>query len=85
MTRRSVALIDERAGPVGSLFARGDGTEGCKKLKAHGGTTFAQDISAEVDGMPVSAQASGAIDFVLRPDQMPAKLETILRAFKKRH
>jgi len=34
-----------------------DGTEGCKHIKAKGGTTFAQDRSAEVDGMPLSAQA----------------------------
>jgi len=61
----------------------GDGTEGCKKLKAHGGTTFAQDMSAEVDGMPVSARASDCIDFVLPPDKMPAELERILSTFKK--
>lgn len=57
----------------------GDGTEGCKKLKARGGTTFAQDTSAEVDGMPVSARASGCIDFVLPPDKMPAALARLIR------
>jgi two-component system CheB/CheR fusion protein len=34
----------------------GDGTEGCKQIKAKGGTTFAQDISAEVADMPRSAR-----------------------------
>ena len=52
----------------------GDGTEGCKHIKAQGGTTFAQDMSAEVDGMPLSAQASGCIDFVLPPDKIPDAL-----------
>lgn len=33
----------------------GDGTEGCKHIKANGGKTFAQDMSAEVDFMPLSA------------------------------
>ena len=34
----------------------GDGTEGCKQIKANGGITFAQDISAEVPHMPLSAK-----------------------------
>ena len=45
----------------------GDGSEGCKQIKAKGGITFAQDGSAEVNGMPLSAQATGCIDFVLSP------------------
>ena len=49
----------------------GDGTEGCKHIKANGGKTFAQDMSAEVEGMPLSAQASGCVDFVLPPDKIP--------------
>jgi chemotaxis response regulator CheB len=57
----------------------GDGTEGCKHIKAQGGTTFAQDMSAEVDGMPLSAQASGCIDFVLPPDKIPAELQRLVR------
>lgn len=43
----------------------GDGTEGCKRIKAKGGTTFAQDMSAEVPDMPLSALAAGCVDFVL--------------------
>src|ERR1035437_7454525 len=42
-----------------------DGTEGCKHIKAQGGKSLAQDMAAEVDGRPLSAQASGCIDFVL--------------------
>ena len=58
----------------------GDGTEGCKHIKANGGTTFAQDMSAEVDGMPLSAQASGCIDFVLPPRKIPDALQRLVRA-----
>ena len=52
----------------------GDGTEGCKHIKAHGGKTFAQDMSAEVDFMPLSAQASGCADFVMPLNRIPDKL-----------
>jgi two-component system CheB/CheR fusion protein len=61
----------------------GDGTEGCKRIKAEGGTTFAQDMSAEVDGMPLSAQASGCVDFVLPPGKIPAELLKISKHFHK--
>jgi len=56
-----------------------DGTEGCRRIKANGGTTFAQDLSAEVDGMPRNAKASGCIDFVLPPD----KISDALRRLKQ--
>jgi two-component system CheB/CheR fusion protein len=55
----------------------GDGTEGCKHIKAQGGTTFAQDQSAEVDGMPLSVQASSCVDFVLPPDKIAEELAKI--------
>jgi len=57
----------------------GDGTEGCRHIKAKGGTAFAQDTSAEVSGMPLSAQASGCIDFVLPPGKMPDELQRLVR------
>jgi chemotaxis response regulator CheB len=56
----------------------GDGTDGCKHIKAKGGTTFAQDMSAEVDDMPLSAQASGCVDFVLPPDKIPDELQRLV-------
>jgi chemotaxis response regulator CheB len=56
----------------------GDGTDGCKHIKAKGGTTFAQDMSAEVDGMPRSAQASGCVDHVLPPDKIPDELQRLI-------
>ncbi len=52
----------------------GDGTAGCMQIKEHGGTTFAQDLSAEVDSMPLSARASGCVDFVLAPAEIAARL-----------
>jgi chemotaxis response regulator CheB len=55
----------------------GDGTAGCEHIKVKGGTTFAQDMSAEVNDMPLSAQASGYIDFVLPPDKIPEELAKI--------
>ena len=69
--------MGERA--VGIVFSGydGDGAQGCKRIKAAGGTTFAQDTSAEVSGMPLSAQATGCVDFVLSPDKIPAELDKL--------
>lgn len=68
---------------VGIVFSGydGDGAEGCQSIKAAGGTTFAQDISAEVSGMPVSARATGSVDFVLPPDKIPAELQKMTTRF----
>lgn len=52
----------------------GDGALGCKKIKEKGGTTFAQDTSAEVDQMPLAAQATGCVDFVMAPAAIAAAL-----------
>ena len=60
----------------------GDGTEGCKHIKANGGKTFAQDMSAEVDYMPLSAQAAGYADFVMPLDEIPDKLKNLAAALK---
>ena len=62
----------------------GDGTEGCKLIKANGGKTFAQDMSAEVDCMPLSAQASGYVDFVLPLANIPGKLKSLAAALELR-
>ena len=55
----------------------GDGTEGCRQIKAMGGTSFAQDASATVGGMPLSARLSGCVDFVLPPDRIAAELRRL--------
>jgi len=57
-----------------------DGTEGCKHIKAHGGNTFAQDRSAEIESMPLSAQDSGYVDFVMPLDKIPDKLKSLANA-----
>lgn len=65
---------------VGIVFSGylSDGAEGCKRIKAVGGTTFAQDTSAEISSMPLSAQATGCVDFVLSPDKIPAELDKLI-------
>ena len=65
---------------IGIIFSGygGDGTEGCKHIKAKGGATFAQDTSAEVGDMPLRAQASGFVDFVLPPDKIPDELQKLV-------
>ena len=60
----------------------GDGSEGCKHIKAHGGKIFTQDMSAEVDYMPLSAQDSGCVDFVMPLDKIPGKLKSLAAALK---
>ena len=64
---------------IGVVFSGydGDGAEGCRRIKAVGGTTFAQDASAEVSGMPISAQATGCVDFVLSAEKIPAELNRL--------
>lgn len=60
----------------------GDGTEGCRQIKAKGGITFAQDESADVGDMPLSAQAAGCVDFVLPPDEISRRLQEIGNRFE---
>ena len=60
----------------------GDGSEGCKHIKTHGGKTFAQDMSAEVDHMPLSAQATGCVDFVVPLNKIPDKLKSLAEVLK---
>ena len=60
----------------------GDGTVGCKHIKANGGTTFAQDLSAQVNHMPLSAQEAGCVDFVLPLNKIPDKLKSFAAALK---
>jgi two-component system CheB/CheR fusion protein len=54
-----------------------DGTGGLKEIKAAGGITFAQDGSAQQDGMPRSAVAAGCVDFVLPPAQIAQEIARI--------
>ena len=58
----------------------GDGTSGLTAIKLAGGVTFAQcEDSAKFDSMPISAIATGNVDFVLSPEQIAAELVDIAR------
>ena len=91
-TRRNVAVdllftsLAETVGAraVGIILSGygGDGTEGCRQIKAKGGITFAQDTSADVRDMPLSAQAADCVDFVLPPDQISRQLQEIGNRFE---
>jgi len=52
-----------------------DGTLGVRAVKGEGGMAMAQNPeSTDYDGMPRSAIATGLVDFVLPPAEMPAQL-----------
>ena len=52
-----------------------DGTLGLQAIKGAAGMTMAQSVqSAKYDGMPRSALATGLVDYVLPPSDMPAQL-----------
>ncbi|MEJ8755581.1 chemotaxis protein CheB [Pontibacter sp. H259] len=52
-----------------------DGTKGAKAIKKAGGMVVVQDPeTAKFNGMPLSAIATGYVDFVLPPDQMPEEI-----------
>ena len=53
-----------------------DGSRGVQAIKAEGGVTFAQD-EAEHAGMPLSAVATGSVDFLLPVDAIAAELTRI--------
>ncbi len=55
-----------------------DGTLGLAEIQAQGGVTLVQDeTTARYDGMPRSAIASGAVDFILPPDGIARELVRI--------
>jgi two-component system CheB/CheR fusion protein len=52
-----------------------DGTQGVREIKAQGGMVMVQSpASAEFDGMPQSALATGLVDFELPPAEMATQL-----------
>ena len=61
---------------IGKILSgyNGEGTEGCKQIKAKRGVNFAQDDSAEVNHMSLSAQAANCVDFVLSPKKIAEEL-----------
>ncbi|SMC97808.1 chemotaxis protein CheB [Sporomusa malonica] len=58
-----------------------DGSRGLKEIKAAGGFTFAQEPqSAGYEGMPLSAIATGMVDFVLTPPEIAGEISRISRS-----
>jgi two-component system CheB/CheR fusion protein len=73
---------DQSANAIGVILSgtANDGTLGLAAIKDNSGITFAQDSdSAKYDGMPNSAIASGAVDYVLAPDRIAQELGRIQR------
>lgn len=73
---KSLAMLDGT--PIAGIVLSGtgsDGTEGIKAIHRVGGMTFSESLeSAEFDGMPVSAERTNCVDFVLPPEQIPEQL-----------
>ena len=73
---------DQRSRAIGIVLSGtgSDGALGIQAIKAEGGITFAQaPESAEYDGMPQAAIASGAVDLVLAPERIVDELISIRR------
>ncbi len=75
---RSLAT-DQGSRAIGVILSgtASDGTLGAKAIKAEGGITFAQDDTARFDGMPHSAIAAGAIDFILPASGIATEIDHI--------
>ena len=75
------SLAKERSNLAFGIILSGtasDGTLGLKAIKAEGGITLAQEpSSAKFDGMPSSAIAAGAVDFVLTPEAIAKQLVSL--------
>ena len=62
----------------------GDGAEALCGIRAVGGITIAQlPASARYSDMPVSAIASGYVDFILAPEQIAAQIVTIIGSARR--
>jgi len=69
---RAVAVILSGTGSDGSL--------GLREIKEKGGITFVQDEqSSKFHSMPQSAITTGAVDFILPPNEIAAHLEKVAR------
>jgi len=56
-----------------------DGTQGLQAIRTQGGLTLAQQpASAQFDSMPRSAIAAGCVDIVALPEEMPARIGSIV-------
>ena len=73
---RSLALdVLDQAVAIVLSGTGSDGSLGLKAVKEAGGLVVAQDpTTTPFDGMPRSAIATGFVDFILRPEDMPQRL-----------
>jgi len=73
------AAYGERAIAVVLTGTGHDGSMGVTAIKKRHGTVIAQDEgSSEFFGMPSAAIKTGAVDFILALDEIPAALETLI-------
>jgi two-component system, chemotaxis family, CheB/CheR fusion protein len=71
---------EQREAAIGVVLSGtgSDGTKGLRAIKDAGGVTFAQaPKTAEWPAMPLSAVATGSVDFVLSPKRIAAELARI--------
>ncbi len=76
------ALADDQGDRAIGVVLSGtgtDGTLGLEAIKSGGGITFAQDASAQQDGMPHSAIAAGYADSVLPPNEIASEIGRLSR------
>ena len=77
------SLAEERKGAAIAVVLSGnasDGTAGLAAIKAHGGICIAQSPpTAAFDGMARSAIASGAVDYILAPDEIAREVARMAR------
>ncbi|HWI40586.1 MAG TPA: CheR family methyltransferase, partial [Verrucomicrobiae bacterium] len=79
--RSMAADLGETAFAVVLSGPGSDGAEGAKVVKGAGGTVLAEDpATAPEPSMPDAAVATGAVDLVLPPEQMPQRILEISRA-----
>jgi len=72
------ASYKERAIAVVLTGTGTDGSMGVRAIKKMGGTVIAQDETAEFQGMPSAAIATGDVDFVLSLKEIPGALRTLV-------
>ena len=73
------SLADDQGGKSVAIILSGtgsDGTRGVRAVKEAGGMVMVQQPdTAKFEGMPRSAISTGAADFILAPEDMPAQLQ----------
>ncbi|GAB4410589.1 MAG: hypothetical protein OHK0039_15130 [Bacteroidia bacterium] len=82
---RSLALqFEEHAVGIVLSGTGSDGTQGVRAIKAQGGMVVVQDPqTAAFDGMPRNASATGVVDYLLPPGNMPAVIGQYIEERRK--